>query len=94
MNIRIMSSIALFGALSVAGVAFGHGIQGVFTFIDLPSVVIVSGLITAGAMWSFPVAVTKQAISDAYATESLEEEAMTYLRDSQTYLWRLDCMAL
>ena len=41
MNIRTIGSMALFGALSVAGMIFGDGIQGVFTFIDLPSMVTV-----------------------------------------------------
>lgn len=73
MNLRIMSAAVLFGALSIAGITFGVGFQGLLSFIDLPSIVIVTGMIIAGGIWSFPLAVTKQAISDAFSTKNMDE---------------------
>ena len=73
MNPRIFIAVTLFGALSLAGITFGDGIEGIFPFIDLPSLIIVLGMIVAGAIWSFPLAVTKQAFADAFSTEDIDE---------------------
>jgi len=73
MNLRILISVTLFGALSIAGITFGDGIEGIFSFIDLPSICIVIGMVVAGAIWSFPLAVTKQAFADAFSAESIDE---------------------
>ena len=75
MNLRIIISVTLFSALSIAGITWGHeGIEGLASFIDLPSICIVIGMIVAGAIWSFPLAVTKQAFADVFSTENLDED--------------------
>ena len=75
MNLRIIISVTLFGALSTAAITWGHeGIEGIFSFIDVPSLLIVSGMIVAGAIWSFPLAVTKQAFADVFSSENLDED--------------------
>ena len=74
MNLRIIISVTLFSALSIAGITFGDGIEGLASFIDPPSIYIVLGMVVAGALWSFPLAVTKQAFADALSTEDIDED--------------------
>ena len=38
-----------------------------------PSTIVI-GMIVAGAIWSFPLAVTKQAFADVFSTENLDED--------------------
>ena len=52
MNLRVLIAVTLFGALSLAGITFGDGIEGLSSLIDLPSLIIVLGMIVAGAIWS------------------------------------------
>ena len=74
MNLRIIISVTLFGALSIAAITWGHeGLEGLFSFIDPPSIYIVLGMVVVGALWSFPLAVIKQAFADAFSTEDIDE---------------------
>lgn len=78
MNLRIIISVTLFSALSIAAITWGHdGIEGLGSFIDLPSIYIVLGMVVAGAIWSFPLTVTKQAFADALSTEDIDEDRAT-----------------
>ena len=65
----------MFIALSVAGITWGHdGFEAMFSFIDPPSIYIVSGMVVAGALWSFPLEVIKQAFADAFSTGAIDED--------------------
>ena len=77
MSSRIIIAMVLFIGLTVAGMAWGSGLDTVFNFIDPASILIVVGVISAGGIWSFPFDIIKQSFADAVSGEELSSDRAT-----------------
>ena len=76
MNVRMISSIIILIGLILSAIAFGdeEPLIAINSFIDLPSIFVVLGVILSGTLWSFPVDRTIQAFFDACSIEVVDEE--------------------
>ena len=74
MGSRIIIALVVFSSMLVAGMAWGSSVDRVWSFIDLPSVFIVVGVISSGAIWSFPISILKQSFADAMSDEELQSD--------------------
>ncbi len=75
MNLRMISAIVIFLILIAGGITFGQDdpVSALRHFIDTPSLFIVLGIVLSGALWSYPIAETKQAFFDAFSADEIEE---------------------
>ena len=76
MNLRIIISVTLFSALSIAGSTWGHeGIEGLASFIDPPSICIVIGMIVAGVHLVLSDSRYQTgSFADVFSAENLDED--------------------
>ena len=83
MNVRMIASIFLFVGLMISGMAAGQEepMAAILPFVDIPSIIIVVGVVISGTMWSFPIEKTEKAFWDACSIGQVDEE-----RAKQGYL--------
>ena len=76
MNVRMMASIVLFMGLVISGMTIGSEDprSAILIFIDIPSILIVVGVVMSGTMWSFPIEKIQDSFYDACFIEEVEEE--------------------
>lgn len=76
MIIRMIAAIGMFVILVTSGMTAGHeeSLSAIAIFIDIPSILIVIGIVSTGTIWSYPFATTAQAFKDTFTTGELEEE--------------------
>ena len=83
MNVRMIASIFLFVGLMISGMAAGQEepMAAILPFVDIPSILIVVGVVISGTIWSFPIEKTEEAFWDACSIGQVDEE-----RAKQGYL--------
>ena len=76
MNVRMIASIFLFVGLMISGMAAGQEepMAAILPFVDIPSIIIVVGVVISGTMWSFPIEKTEKAFWDACSIGQVDEE--------------------
>jgi flagellar motor component MotA len=74
MNTRITVALVIFITLSVTAMTWGGGLNSVLSFVDMPSIMIVIGVTSAGAIWSFPFSILKQSFADAFSEVELDAD--------------------
>ena len=71
MNVRMFVAVFLLGAVICAAIILGGPL---WSFLDLPSILFVTGGIFCGTLWSFDLNVTAGAFRDAFVGQSETEE--------------------